>query len=59
VFSGFEDAERVEVPDTGSLLPKEIGGFTRAGVYDEEHEHTSFIQGGGMAARIHIWCTSS
>jgi hypothetical protein len=47
VFSGFEDAERVEVPDTGSMLPKEIGGFTRAGVYDEEHEHTSFIQGGG------------
>ena len=47
VYSGFEDAERVEVPDTGRLLPKEIAGFTRAGVYDEEHEHTSFIQGGG------------
>jgi predicted dehydrogenase len=47
VYSGFEDAERVEIPDTGHLLPKEIGGFTRAGVYDEEHEHTSFIQGGG------------
>ena len=47
VYSGFEDAERVEVPDTGDRLPKEIAGFTRAGVYDEEHEHTSFIQGGG------------
>ena len=47
VYSGFEDAERVEIPDTGHMLPKEIGGFTRAGVYDEEHEHTSFIQGGG------------
>ncbi|HET9796704.1 MAG TPA: Gfo/Idh/MocA family oxidoreductase [Gemmatimonadaceae bacterium] len=47
LFSGFEDAERVEVPDYGSRLPKEIARFTRAGVYDEEHEHTSFIQGGG------------
>ena len=47
VFSGFEDAERVEIPDTGHMLPPEIGGFTKAGVYDEEHEHTSFIQGGG------------
>ena len=47
IYSGFEDAERVEIPDSGSLLPKEIAGFTRAGVYDEEHEHTSFIQGGG------------
>jgi predicted dehydrogenase len=48
IYSGFEDAERVEVPDYGDkLLPKEIAGFTRAGVYDEEHEHTSFIQGGG------------
>lgn len=47
VYSGFEDAERIEVPDTGDRLPKEIGGFTRAGVYDDEHEHTSFIQGGG------------
>jgi predicted dehydrogenase len=47
IFSGFEDAERIEVPDTGDRLPREIGGFTRAGVYDDEHEHTSFIQGGG------------
>jgi hypothetical protein len=30
----LEDAERVEVPDTGRLQPKEIAGFTRAGVYD-------------------------
>lgn len=47
VYSGFEDAERIEVPDYGSRLPKEIASFTQAGVYDEEHEHTSFIQGGG------------
>lgn len=47
VYSGFEDAERVEVPDYGDRLPAEIASFTQAGVYGEEHEHTSFIQGGG------------
>ncbi len=47
VYSGFEDAERIEVPDYGHLLPKEIAPFTKAGVYSEENEHTSFIQGGG------------
>jgi predicted dehydrogenase len=47
IFSGFEDAERIQVPDFGHLLPDEIAGFTLGGVYDEEHEHTSFIQGSG------------
>jgi predicted dehydrogenase len=47
IYSGFEDAARVDVPDFASRLPKEIASFTQAGVYDEEHEHTSFIQGGG------------
>ena len=47
LFSGFEDAERVKVPDFGHLLPKEIAPFTTGGVYDDEHEHTSFIQGAG------------
>ncbi|HEX41083.1 MAG TPA: Gfo/Idh/MocA family oxidoreductase [Phycisphaerales bacterium] len=47
VYSGYEDAERVEIPDYGHLLPKEIAPFTGHGVYDEEHEHTSFIQGSG------------
>jgi predicted dehydrogenase len=47
IYSGFEDAERIDVPDFARLLPKEIASFTQAGVYDEEHEHTSFIQGGG------------
>ncbi len=47
IYSGFEDAERVEVPDYGHLLPDEIAPFTGHGVYDEEHEHTSFIQGAG------------
>lgn len=47
IFSGYEDAKRIEVPDYGHLLPKEIAPFTVRGVYDEEHEHTSFIQGAG------------
>ncbi len=47
IYSGFEDAQRVEIPDYGRLLPKEIAPFTGAGVYDDEHEHTSFIQGSG------------
>lgn len=47
MFSGYEDAERVKVPDFADRLPKEIQSFTMAGVYDEEHEHTSFIQGSG------------
>jgi len=47
LYSGFEDTERVQVPDFGHLLPPEIAGFTLGGVYDDEHEHTSFIQGSG------------
>jgi predicted dehydrogenase len=47
IYSGYEDAERVKVGDYGHLLPKEIAPFTGAGVYDDEHEHTSFIQGSG------------
>ena len=47
IYSGYEDAKRIEVPDYGHLLPDEIAPFTGHGVYDEEHEHTSFIQGAG------------
>ncbi len=47
VYSGYEDAKRVKVPDYGHLLPKEIAPYTIRGVYDEEHEHTSFVQGAG------------
>ena len=47
LHSGFEDAERVEVPDFGHMLPAEIQSFTTAGVYDDDNEHTSFIQGAG------------
>jgi len=43
-----EIPERVEVPDYGHRLPKEIQPFTQEGVYDaEEQAHLSFIQGGG------------
>ncbi|TFG65392.1 MAG: Gfo/Idh/MocA family oxidoreductase [Spirochaetales bacterium] len=47
LFSGLQDAVRVKVPDYGHLLPEGIKKYTLHGVYDEEHEHTSFIQGGG------------
>ena len=47
VYSGYEDAERIKAPDYAHLLPDEIAPFTTGGVYDDEHEHTSFIQGGG------------
>lgn len=43
-----EKPERVDVPDFAHLLPKEIQGFTRAGVYDsKDKKHLSFTQGGG------------
>jgi len=47
LYSGYEDTERIEVPDYGHLLPREIAPYTMRGVYDEDHEHTSFIQGAG------------
>jgi predicted dehydrogenase len=42
-----EKPERVAVPDFAHLLPAEIQRFTTRGVYDDEHAHLSFIQGGG------------
>jgi predicted dehydrogenase len=47
IYSGYEDAERVKVPDYGHVLPREIAPYTIRGVYDDEHEHTSFKQGAG------------
>jgi len=47
LYSGYEEAKRVEVPDFGHRLPKEVAPYTIHGVYDEQHEHTSFIQGAG------------
>jgi hypothetical protein len=42
-----EAPERRKVPDYASLLPEPIQRFTTKGVYDSEHAHLSFIQGGG------------
>jgi len=46
VFTG-EEPERVEVPDFADRLPEPIQRFTTHGVYDDQHEHLSFIQGSG------------
>jgi len=46
VFTGEEPAT-VEIPDFAELLPEEIRSFTTQGVYDDTHEHLSFVQGGG------------
>jgi hypothetical protein len=42
-----EQPQRVKVPDYARLLPEPIQRFTTKGVYDAEHAHLSFIQGGG------------
>ena len=42
-----EQPERVKAPDYAHLLPEPIQRFTTKGVYDSEHAHLSFIQGGG------------
>jgi predicted dehydrogenase len=47
LYSGFEDAKRVDVPDYGHRLPREIASYTLQGVYGEQHQHASFIQGSG------------
>ncbi|MBN1299164.1 MAG: Gfo/Idh/MocA family oxidoreductase [Actinobacteria bacterium] len=49
LYLGKEDAEKIKIPDTGHLLPREISGFTISDeVMDEdEKQHLSFIQGSG------------
>jgi predicted dehydrogenase len=42
-----EKPERVTIPDYARLLPEPIQRFTTKGVYDAEHAHLSFTQGGG------------
>jgi predicted dehydrogenase len=42
-----EKPSRVTVPDYARLLPEPIRRFTQKGVYDAEHAHLSFTQGGG------------
>lgn len=46
LFTG-EDAQDLTVPDYAHLLPEPIRPYTTAGVYDEENEHLSFVQGSG------------
>lgn len=46
LYSGYEDAEQVVIPDTDSLLPPEIAPFTlKNKIVDDQH--VSFIQGDG------------
>jgi predicted dehydrogenase len=46
VYSGYEDAERVEIPDTDDMLPAEIADFAkRQRILNDQH--VSFIQGSG------------
>jgi len=47
LHTGGENAQRMETPDSGHLLPKEIAPFTTGGVYDEANQHLSFFQGAG------------
>jgi predicted dehydrogenase len=47
LYSGLEDAERIDIPDYAHLLPEGIRKYTTHGVYGDENEHTSFIQGAG------------
>ncbi|MAU12893.1 MAG: oxidoreductase [Anaerolineaceae bacterium] len=42
-----EDPKGVTVPDYAHLLPEEIQSFTTKGVYGEDEQHLSFIQGAG------------
>ncbi len=42
-----EKAEQVKAPDYARLLPEPIRRYTSKGVYDDQHAHLSFIQGGG------------
>jgi predicted dehydrogenase len=42
-----ETPKRVEVPDFAHRLPAEIAPFTTRGVYDDDNQHLSFIQGSG------------
>jgi len=57
-----ERPERVKVPDYAHLLPEPIRRFTIKGVYDDEHAHLSFIQGGGHGGShphlVHEFVTS-
>ena len=61
VFTG-EDAQRIEIPDFAALLPEPVRPFTRHGVYGEEVQHLSFVQGsvhgGSHPHLVHEFVTS-
>ncbi|TDE14354.1 Gfo/Idh/MocA family protein [Jiangella asiatica] len=42
-----ETPKTIDVPDFADRLPPQIAPFTTRGVYDDENEHLSFIQGSG------------
>jgi predicted dehydrogenase len=46
IFSGIDDAEKIECPDTDDLLPEEIKKFTRREMVGDK-SHSSFRQGVG------------
>lgn len=46
IFSGFENAARVEVPDTDFMLPPDIADFALINRIVDEN-HVSFLQGSG------------
>jgi len=41
------ETTRIEARDFADRLPPSIARFTRQGVYDESHQHRSFMHGGG------------
>lgn len=46
IYSNFEDAERVNIPDTDGMLPEQIAHFARKNQIVND-QHVSFIQGAG------------
>lgn len=46
IFSGIDDAEKIECPDTDQYLPNEIANFTKREAITDT-SHTSFRQGVG------------
>jgi predicted dehydrogenase len=46
LYSGFENAERIKVPETDTMLPKEISRFALKNQIVND-QHVSFIQGSG------------
>lgn len=61
IFEGTDDARKIEVPDTDSLLPKEIGSFTKREAITDT-DHSSFRQGVGHGGShphlVHEFLTS-